>query len=126
MAGMVMGRCPIAMTSAAVFVVLTGLRMFMLRCSSSWILTPEGIALGLGGLLGIGAFFIGLFVQKPAVERLGSLAAQIAASGAPPTPAQAAELQALRARLGRIAKVMAWHLIGAAILMASHRLATTL
>jgi len=69
---------------------------------------------------------MGLFIQKPAAERLGALSAQIAASGKAPTAAQAAELQALRTRLGRIAKLTAWHLLVAALLMATHRLVSVL
>jgi hypothetical protein len=50
----------------------------------------------------------------------------VAASGAPPTPAQAAELQHLRGKLGRVARVLAFHLLAASLLMASHRLAALL
>jgi hypothetical protein len=55
---------------------------------------------------------------------MGVLAQQIAASGRPPTPEQASELQGSRARLGRIARLTAWHLLGAALLMAMQRLVT--
>jgi hypothetical protein len=55
---------------------------------------------------------------------MGVLAQQITASGRPPTPEQASELQASRARLGRIARLTAWHLLGAALLMAMQRLVT--
>lgn len=126
MAGVLKRRFPILMTVSAVLVVLTGLRLYTMRFSTAFLGTPEGIVLSLGGLLGIGAFFIGVFVQKPTAERLGALGAQLAAAGSPPTPAQAAELQALRARLGKVAKLTAWHLIVSALLMASHRLAAML
>lgn len=126
MAGVLKRRFPILMTVSAVLVVLTGLRLYTMRFSTAFLGTPEGIVLSLGGLLGIGAFFIGVFVQKPTAERLGALGAQLAAAGSPPTPAQAAELQALRTRLGRVAKLTAWHLILSALLMASHRLAAML
>ena len=122
MAGVVKRRMPLALTVAGALVVLTGLRLYMLRFSAALFTTPDGIALTLGGVLGVGAFAIGVFVQKPAVERLGALGAAVAAAGRPPTAEQAAEMQALRDRLRRIAAVTAWHLIGAAILMSSHRL----
>ncbi len=126
MAGMLKRRFPILMTVAGLLVVLTGLRLYTMRFSTAFLGTPEGIVLSLGGLLGLGGFFIGVFVQKPTAERLGALGAQVAAAGAPPTPEQAAELQALRTRLGKIAKLTAWHLILASLLMASHRLAAML
>jgi uncharacterized membrane protein len=117
-------KYPVFLTVSAAVVVLSGLRLYMVRFSAAWLTSPEGIVLTLGALLGLAAFGIGVFVQKPTAQRLGALSAQLAASGTPPTPAQAAELQALRTRLAVIGRVLAWHLIGAALLMASHRLAT--
>ncbi len=125
-AGIMKRKYPIAMTVSGVLVVLTGIRMYMIRFSHAWLQTPEGIVLSLGALLGLGALALGLFVQKPTSVRLGALGAQVAASGTPPTPAQAAEMQALRARMTRIGRVIAWHLIGATTLMAIHRLAAAL
>jgi hypothetical protein len=122
MAGVLKRGFPIAMTVSGALTVLSGLRIYMLRFSAGWLMTPEGIALTLGGLLGLGALGIGLFLQKPAAQRIGALSAQIVASGAPPTPAQASELQALRAKMTRLGYVIAWHLLVASVLMASHRL----
>lgn len=122
MQGVIKRRFPVLMTVAGTVVVLSGLRMYMLRFDPAWVTTPEGIALSLGAVLGLGAMVIGLFVQKPTVERMGKLTAELAAAGGPPSPAQAAELAALRARLARVAKLGAYHLLGAALLMASHRL----
>ena len=126
MAGISKRRLPVVLTVSAVIVVLTGLRMYMVRFTPAWLTSAEGLALTLGGLLGIGAFIIGFFVQKPVAGRLGALAAGIAASGAPPTEAQVAEMTELRARLRRVAALTAWHLIGATLLMSSHRLLTML
>lgn len=126
MAGMLRRRFSVVLTASSILVVLTGLRLYMQRFSSEWLRTPEGIVLGLGALLGLGGFFVGLLVQKPAAERLGALSARISASGGPPTPEQASDLAALGARLGRVARVTAWHLVGATILMALHRLMAVL
>jgi hypothetical protein len=126
MGGVVARRFPLVMTAAGGLVVLTGLRLYTIRFTSTWIASPEGIVLSLGALLGLGALAIGLFVQKPTTERLAALGAQIAASGAPPSAEQAAEMAALRTRMGKMARVIAFHLIGASVLMASHRLAALL
>ncbi len=122
MAGVTRRKLPVVLSIAATLVLLTGVRLYMLRFTTQWFVTPEGLALTLGAVLGLGAFIIGLFVQTPTAEKLGALAAKIAASGAPPTPAQSAELQALRGRLGRVAKITAWHLLIAIVLMAGHRI----
>jgi len=126
MAGVVKRKFPIVMTVSAWVVLLTGLRLYMIRFSTSWVTTPEGLVISLGALLAIAAFVMGVFVQKPTVEKLAALGAEVAASGAPPSPAKAAEMQTLRTKLRKIASLTAWHLLAAAALMASHRLATAL
>ncbi len=126
MAGVLKRRFPVLMTVSAVLVMLSGIRLYSVRFSGAFLGTPEGIVLTLGAILGLGAFFIGLFVQRPIADRMGALGAQIAAAGGPPTPAQAEEMQALRARLGKIGRLAAWHLLVSAFLMASHRLAAML
>jgi hypothetical protein len=94
----------------------------MLRFSSTWVTTPEGLVLTLGGLLALAAFVIGLVMQKPTAERLGRLSAEIAASGSSPSASQAGELKALRERMRKSAALTAWHLLAAAALMSVHRL----
>ncbi len=123
MAGVARRGFPVLMTIAAVIVVLAGARLYMLRFSPEWLVTSQGLVLTLGAILGLGAFVMGVFVQRPLFMRLGALGAAIAASGQPPTAAQAQELQALRLKLKRLAAVTAWHLLGAAALMSFQRLA---
>ncbi len=123
MAGVLKRRFPVVMTVAAVLVILSGLRLYSMRFSMAFLGTPEGIVLTLGAVLGLGAFVLGVFVQRPVAQRLGALGAQIQAGGKPPTPEQTAELGSLRERLGKVARLTAWHLVGSAFLMASHRLA---
>jgi uncharacterized membrane protein len=126
MAGVMKRRFPILMTVAAGLVVLSGLRLYSIRFSTAFLGTPEGIVLTLGALLGLGAFVMGVFVQRPTAQRLGALGARIAAAGGPPTPEQAAEMQALRARLSKAAYLTAWHVLLSSLLMAGHRLAAML
>jgi len=123
MAGVVKRKFPIIMTSLGFVVLLTGIRMFMIRWSSAFIKTPEFIVLTLGALLAIGGLFIGTFVQRPLATRLGTIAAQIAASGAPPSAEQARGMDAMRTRLGKVGRVLAWHAVFATLFMAGHRLA---
>lgn len=124
MAGILKRRLPVVLSIAGIIVVLTGVRMYSIRFTPEWLTTAEGLAITIGGVLGLGAFVLGFFIQRPLAGKLGAMAARIAASGAPPTPDQAAELAALRVRLSRVAAVTAWHLIGATLLMSIHRLAT--
>lgn len=123
MQGIVRRKFPMIMTITGTIVILTGLRLYMVRFSWAWLQTPDGIVLTLGGILALGAYAIGVFVQRPTAQRLGVLAAEMARGGAA-DPARAAEMQALRARMLRVARLTAWHLAGAAALMAGHLLAT--
>ena len=126
MAGVAKRKLPIFLSIASVMVVLTGARLYMFRFSSGWLTSPEGFVLTLGALLAVAALAMGLGIQKPTVEKLGALSAKIAASGQPPSSAEKAELDALRTRLKKIGALTAWHLLGAATLMAMHRLAAAL
>jgi len=126
MAGVVKRRFPIVMTVSAIIVVLAGARLYMLRFSSEWLMTSQGLVLTLGAILGIGAFVLGVFIQRPLVGRVSALAAQIASSGRPPTPDQSSQMQVMRDRLKKIAALTAWHLLGAAALMSVQRLAAAL
>jgi uncharacterized membrane protein len=123
MAGAVRRRMAVVLTMSAALVVLTGVRLFMLRFSTAWLGSPEGIVLTLGALLGLGAFALAVFVQRPAVTKLAAIAAEIARAGGPPTPAQTSTLRGLQQKLRRTAALTAWHLVGASVLMAGHRLA---
>jgi len=123
MGGILKRRFPTLMTVSGVLVVLSGLRLYSMQFSAAWVATPRGITLTLGGLAGLAAFVIGVFMQRPLAMRLGALGAQLAAAGAAPTPEQAAEMASLRTRLAKVARVNAWHLIAAALLMAAHSLA---
>jgi len=126
MAALIKRKFPIAITVAGAIVVLTGLRLYMLRFSPDFITSPEGLVITLGGVLAIAALIMGLFIQKPAGLRLGELAATLAKSGQPPTTEQLAEMQALRGKILRTGRLIAWHLLGAAALMAFHRFAVVL
>jgi uncharacterized membrane protein len=124
MAGVMKRRFPVLMTVAGFLVLLSGIRLFTLQpLGATWFTSPHGIVLTLGALLGIAALGFGFFLQRPIAMRLGALAGQIAAAGKPPTPEQAAEMKALQTRLVKVARLTAWHLIAAALLMSSHRLA---
>ena len=64
-----------------------------------WLGTTFGLMLTIGGLAASGAFFAGLLGVPPNLKRLNELAAQVEASGGTPTPAQAAEMGAVQARM---------------------------
>lgn len=80
--------------------VLAGLILYWYYSGLSlgYITSVHGLALTVAALLGLAAFFEGLFVTGPTVAKVGALGAQIAQGGGPPTPEQQAEMQRLRSR----------------------------
>ena len=71
---------------------------------------PQAIFLAaarVGGILAILAFVIGFLFSRPAGARFAALAKTMASQGAPPSPAQIAERDALSARLASLALVNA-------------------
>lgn len=114
---------PTVMVVAASVVLLTGLRLYMLRFSAEWLRSAEGIVVSLGALFAVEAFAMGVGVQRPTAGRLAALGGAIAARGGPPTAEEAAQLAALTARLGQAARRVATRVSLAALLMAGHRLA---
>jgi uncharacterized membrane protein len=68
-----------------------------------WLDIRFGATLTIGAVAALVAWLIGLFGVKPTVDRMMGLAKKIAASGGPPPPEQATELQALQLRSRRLA-----------------------
>lgn len=98
------GRLPVWMMIASWITVLCGVAMFapsMGALDPGVMRTPRGMTLSVGALLGLGAFFEGLFVNAPSAGRIGAIGQAIAASGKGPTPEQAQQLQALQGKLAR-------------------------
>lgn len=123
MAGVARRRLPTVLTTAAAITVLSGIRIFWVRFSTEWLQTPEGLVLLVGAAFGLEAFVLGVFVQRPTTMRIGALGAAIASSGGAPSQVQRDEIKALQGKLRTIARLTAWSLIVATVLMASHRLA---
>jgi hypothetical protein len=116
MAGVMKRGYSKAMSIAAIVSILSGLRLYYLRFQGGGIATPEGIVLTLGGLLGLGAWALGLFKQRPLAEKMAALVKEGRGAEVPPVAAQFA----------KIAKVTAWHVVAVVVLMAGHRLAALL
>ncbi len=114
-------RYTIALSVAALLTVLAGLLMYWRDSGGfqiAWMTTPTGLALTIGGLAGLAAFVIGVFVSRPAIERLAMISQQAQAASGPPSPEQMAEIQALQKTIGqatrRTALLLAIALIGMA------------
>jgi uncharacterized membrane protein len=86
-----------------------------------WFTVGMGRAIGIGALLTLVATAIGFAVNAPTAQRIAKLAAGSQAAGRPPTPDEAAQMQALQGRLGRAAVAVTTLLVLAAACMAVAR-----
>jgi len=82
--------------------VLAGLLLFWNDSGGlqlTWLGSAPGIGFTLGGLAGLVALFIGLFVTRPANLAVVALGKEIAAAGKPPTKEQMAKMGTLQERM---------------------------
>lgn len=113
------------MPAVALLTILSGVWLYWIGSggfASAAVTSPRGLALGVGGLLSLFAFGIGVGVMRPATLRAGS-AAQRAAQlpEGEERAAQLATVQRLRARSATAGRYVAVLLFGAAALMAVAR-----
>jgi hypothetical protein len=90
-----------AMATAAVVTVLSGLRLYMIlsRATPGWVTSRHGMTLGIGAIAAILAFILGAAFTGPTAKRMGKIGAELAAAGGPPPAARVAELEMLGGRL---------------------------
>lgn len=99
---MVVRRFPVVMTIFMIVTVFSGAALMWWSSAgftSGWMLSTFGRALRAGAVLAIVAAGLGVFVNKPAAERLQKIAADVQAAGGAPSPAQTTEIGTLQRRL---------------------------
>jgi hypothetical protein len=96
-------RLPTVLLLAGILTVLSGLTLYWNDSagfhSKEWLASGTGMTFGFGAVMAILTLILGSTVNSPTAKRLGALGASIRAAGAPPTPEQAAQMQALQNRL---------------------------
>lgn len=113
-----------AVLTAAGLTILAGLLMYW-RVSggldADWISSAPGITITIGALAAIAAFVLGLTVVRPNIRATLAIGQAVAAGGGPPTPEQAAELDAIRIRSIAVGRAIVPLLLVAVAAMASAR-----
>jgi uncharacterized membrane protein len=103
-------KLPVYLMTLMALTILSGLSLFWLNVRASgeaWMHTGPGRTFSLGGALAILAALIGAGVSMPTSGKMAAIGAQVQASGAPPSAAQAAELARLQNRLHRAGQAVA-------------------
>ena len=116
LAGSKMG---VAITIAAVLTVVCGFLLYW-RLGYSLGSVP-GVTLLVGGIVGLISLVYGGAITGPTTLALGRVGAEIQASGKPPTPEQAAQMQTLQGRLRMASRINAALVTIAVITMAVAR-----
>ena len=109
---------------AAIVNVLAGLGLMWVVSGGdmkSWMQSNMGKTFATGGALAILALIIGIAMNPPAVKRMGAIQAAVAKRGGPPTPEEAAQMEALQARIRKGTAIVAVLLTLTVIAMAVAR-----
>ena len=105
---------------AGVVTLLTGSALYwMFYAGIAWDAVGPHVTYGIGGISAILAFAVAFFFTRPTAARFAALGRVMASQG--PAPAQAAERDALSARLRTLALVNSALVISATALMAVGR-----
>jgi len=83
-----------------------------------WLSSGRGQVLTIGAVAGLLAWLVGMLVMLPVGRRMAKMIDDLAAVGGPPTPEQAATLQALRQKQGQAGSWLAIFLAVAVVGMA--------
>jgi uncharacterized membrane protein len=113
-------RLPVYLMLLAILAILSGLSLFWLDAKAfgeAWMHTGPGRTFSAGGALAILAAILGMAVNTPTAKKMGALIGSIQASGAPPSPEQAAEIGRLQHRLFRATQAAAVLILLAVICM---------
>lgn len=113
----------VAMPMTALVTILSGFVLYwknMAGMGHAWAASATGMIYGVGAIAGIVALALGA-TSRPAGMRMAALAKEIEAGGGTPTPAQAAEVATLQARMDATARWGAWLMALALLTMVSAR-----
>ena len=94
-------KLPMVMSVSAMLTIITGM-LLMKKLMGGFQLAlfnfTHGALLGLGSLMALAAFIVGLSVNLPATKRITAISKTLAMAGQQPASAQVEELQKLRNR----------------------------
>jgi hypothetical protein len=117
-------RFPVLMVWASIVSVAGGLIPYWRDSAglrAAWLTSPTGTALTIGALAGLSAGALGLFISKPAGDRMLAAMTAAAAKGDPPSPEQAQDIEKYSARLRRAGTLGMGLLTPALLMMATAR-----
>lgn len=124
MAGFQKRKLMVVMPSVAFLTILSGFRLIWIISngfSAAFMATTRGQVYSIAGGLALLAFLIGLFVNRPANQRMAALARKLATAAPTEGEALGAELARVRKRTGQVGVLVAVLVVVATIGMALGR-----
>ncbi|HTV95864.1 MAG TPA: DUF2269 family protein [Steroidobacteraceae bacterium] len=106
----VVRKLPEALAAIGIVAIVSGGYLYWVDSrglQASWLASGCGLAYAAGGLASLAAAAIGLGINIPTANRMGSLAQALHASGAPPTPEQSQILGRFAVRIARGTRAVA-------------------
>jgi uncharacterized membrane protein len=112
--------------TASTLTLLSGLILYWIVSGFQWsfLLSGYGLTLTIGGVAGIVAWLFALIVVRGIFSQMQRIGQEIQAQGAPPTPQQMSEMQALGARLVKVGQIALVFMIVAVLGMSAARYVT--
>ena len=101
---------PLVINIAAILTILSGALMLWRSSggmSLEWLKSGYGICLSIGSILGLSAYIVGFFVQRPAALGIAALGKKISSTEGPPSAEQMDNMTLLQRKLERAARTTA-------------------
>jgi uncharacterized membrane protein len=117
------GKFPNKMIIIGFITIAAGFWLYWHAMSGApgWASSGPAKVYGMGAIFALSGWIMGMTLNVPTAKKLGALNARIAASGAPPTAEDKAQVEALQARLGKLSLIGITLLLLATIAMALAR-----
>lgn len=102
-------KMPLVMMISSMVTIVAGVWLLIIDAAGQpgvWMRSGPGMTFGIGGVLAILGFVIGMAVNAPSSKRLAAIGAAAAARGGPPSPEEQAELRRLQGRLSSASMIV--------------------
>jgi uncharacterized membrane protein len=117
-------KLPVYLTGLGGLTMVSGIILYArdsMVTAGAFSLSTSGKAFGFGAVFAIIAGVIGNAVSAPAAKKLEKIGSAIAKSDGPPSAEQREEIGRLQDKLARMAKIVAWLLLAATLMMGTAR-----
>ncbi|HSA56899.1 MAG TPA: hypothetical protein VLE53_14405 [Gemmatimonadaceae bacterium] len=108
----------------AVATLISGFWLYWIRSGglrAAYVATPAGAVFGIGGLVALAAFVVGITITRPSMIRAAAIMQSLPSLSADEREQQVALANRLRTRGAQVSRVIAWLLLVAAACMAIAR-----